>query len=298
MPPHKVTISKYADMIGVYHPWGRKYSATLKKLVEDGIVRQDQVLVCDEAGIEDLMLVHTWSYLESLNEGTLAEEEKIALEIPFDSKVVDFFYSEAEATIQSSRIALEQGVGVHLGGGYHHAFAGMGRGFCMINDVAVASKKLLTEGLAKKVLIVDLDVHQGDGTAKIFESEPRVFTFSMHQRDLFPYPKQKSSLDVELETGCDDKTYLGLLKHSLLPVLDEFKPDFVHYLAGADPYEDDELGGLKLSLEGLKQRDEFVHREIRKERNIPLCLTFAGGYSRKPEDLVLIHNTSCKTIFS
>lgn len=289
-----VVIPKYYKNATGLGSWGNKYEAILKKLLKEHLVDSDDIEYCDVADEEDLNLVHAWKYLQALYNKTLTPEELRALEIPLTDETLNFCLSSVQATIKASQIALARGVGINIGGGWHHAFTAMGTGFCMVNDIAVATRKLLYAKSARKILIIDLDVHQGDGTAKILDRDKtEVFTFSMHQKHQFPYYKQKSSLDVELEDGCDDKTYLRLLQYSLAKIANKFKPDFIFYLAGADTYEDDRLGGLKLSMKGLKKRDEIVFKFTKADNGIPICVTLAGGYANKLKDLVDIH---CATI--
>jgi len=289
-----VTIPRYYKNASSLGLWGAKYEAILNGLLKKQLVSIDDIEYCDVASEEDLNLVHAWKYLQALNEKTLSDEELHALEIPLTEETLKFYLSSVEATIGASRIALDRGVGINIGGGWHHAYTAMGTGFCMLNDVAVAARKLFHAESAKRILIIDLDVHQGDGTAKIFEHEKQIFTFSMHQKHQFPYYKQRSSLDIELEDGCDDRTYLRLLADQL-PIIDsDFKPDFIFYLAGADSYKDDRLGGLKLSMSGLKKRDEMVFKFARIDHKVPICVTLAGGYANKLEELVHIQSTTIR----
>ena len=289
-----ITIPRYYKNASSLGSWGDKYDAILNGLLKKQVISLDDVEYCDVASEEDLYLVHAWKYLQDLNEKNLTREELHVLEIPLTEETLKFYLSSVEATIEASQIALKRGVGINIGGGWHHAYTAMGTGFCMLNDIAVAARKLLYAKSVKRILIIDLDVHQGDGTAKIFENEKHIFTFSMHQKHLFPYRKQRSSLDIELEDGCDDKTYLKLLTDNLPVIANDFKPDFIFYLAGADSYKDDRLGGLSLSMSGLKNRDEIVFKFARIDYKIPICVTLAGGYANKFEDLVHIQYTTIR----
>ncbi len=289
-----ITIPQHYKEVSKLGVWGSKYEAILKALIEKHVIGDNNVKYCDIANEDDLNHVHALQYLRSLENKTLTREELHTLEIPLTEETYNFCLSSVQATIEASRIALKHGVGINIGGGWHHAFTARGTGFCMLNDIAVAVRKLIYAKLAKRILIIDLDVHQGDGTAKIFEHEKQVFTFSMHQMDNFPYEKQRSSLDVELKDDCDDKTYLGLLSDHLLKIAGNFKSDFIFYIAGADCYEDDRLGGLRLSMDGLKKRDETVFRFARIDNKIPVCVTLGGGYANKFEDLVHIHETTVR----
>jgi acetoin utilization deacetylase AcuC-like enzyme len=183
-------------------------------------------------------------------------------------------------------------VGIHLGGGWHHAFPDHGEGFCVLNDMACAIRTLQTTGI-QRILIVDCDLHQGNGNAYIFRNDPKVFTFSIHQQHLYPLAKPKSDLDIGLEAGISDEKYLNLLESNVPQILENFKPEFILYQAGADPYKDDRLGNLNLSIEGLNQRDEFI-RDLAIKQDIPLALTLGGGYAYKLEDTVQIHFNTVK----
>jgi acetoin utilization deacetylase AcuC-like enzyme len=191
-------------------------------------------------------------------------------------------------TLITARSALEDGVAVHLGGGFHHAYAGHGEGFCLYNDIAVAVRALRAEGVVKRVAVIDLDVHHGNGTAVIFAEDDDVLTFSMHQQNNYPLVKPPSDLDVGLQDGTEDGQYLDLLERALADVLGEPAPEFIVYLAGADPYEHDQLGGLSLTLEGLRRRDRMV-LERAVERRIPIAVLMAGGYAYELDDTVSIH---------
>ncbi|MDD5084620.1 MAG: histone deacetylase [Candidatus Omnitrophica bacterium] len=245
------------------------------------------------ASREDILLVHSPKFIDKLERGSLSWDEIFTLELPFQPEVYRFFLLTVGGTILASEIAVENGIGIHLGGGFHHAFPDHGEGFCLLNDVAVAVAKLLKEGKKKRILIVDLDLHQGNGTAYIFRDEPQVFTFSMHEEENYPAHKPPGKLDVGLRGGTDDKEYCGLLKKSLGEIEKQFTPDMIFYLAGADPYKDDQLGRLDLSIEGLRQRDGIV-RDFAKRLNTPVCVTLAGGYARNVEDTVTIHFNTAK----
>jgi acetoin utilization deacetylase AcuC-like enzyme len=223
-----------------------------------------------------------------MREGTLAADEVAQLELPWSSEMVDAFRLMVGGTIQAARIACGSvpAVCCHIGGGLHHAFPNHGEGFCPFNDVAVAIRDLQSRGL-ERAAIVDLDVHHGNGTSFVFESDPRVFTFSMHQQHNYPMWKPKGSLDIGLPDGAGDSRFLRELEHAL-PAVMASDPQCVFYLAGADPYEDDQLGGLRLTRDGLRQRDRMVIQTATAAR-VPLVITLAGGYARHVEDTVAIH---------
>ena len=258
---------------------------------------------------EELALVHTAEYLEKLRSGTMTREDIAQLELPWSPEMVDGFRLMAGGTILAARLAagclpqrsqssqkpfsnlphlanVAVGTAIHIGGGFHHAFPNHGEGFCPLHDVAVAVRVLQSHGIERHA-IVDLDVHHGNGTAFIFESDPRVFTFSMHQQHNYPMWKPRSSLDIGLPDGVHDGTYLKELERALPRVL-AHDPQCVFYLAGADPYEDDQLGGLRLTKDGLRARDRMVIEAVRT-LNVPLVITLAGGYARRVDDTVAIH---------
>jgi acetoin utilization deacetylase AcuC-like enzyme len=249
----------------------------------------------------ELALVHTAEYLGKMRDGTLGDTEVDQLELPWSSEMVEGFRLMVGGTIQAgliacgippndrrggSRTAPTPGVVCHVGGGLHHAFPNHGEGFCPFNDVAVAARVLQERGLAR-IAIVDLDVHHGNGTAFIFESDPRVFTLSMHQQHNYPLWKPRSTLDVGLPDGAHDATYLRELERAL-PQAMAHRPQCVFFLAGADPFEDDQLGGLRLTRDGLRRRDRMVIETVRAA-GVPLVVTLAGGYARRLEDTVAIH---------
>jgi acetoin utilization deacetylase AcuC-like enzyme len=200
-----------------------------------------------------------------------------------------------QGTLEAARDALAGGAGVNLAGGTHHAFPDHGEGFCVFNDVAVAIRVLQREGAIRRAAIVDLDVHQGNGTAAIFAGDPDVGTFSMHGANNYPFRKEQSRLDVELEDGCDDAGYLARLERHLEPVLSDPRPDLVVYIAGADPYAEDRLGRLRLSIEGLARRDRMVFAACRR-RSLPVAVVLGGGYARDLADVVTIHANTVRLL--
>jgi acetoin utilization deacetylase AcuC-like enzyme len=249
------------------------------------------------ASWEQLGAVHTPEYLRKLQTGDFDLNELAQLEIPWSPAVVEGFRLMTGGTIEASRLVVESAsehgspVGrrraFHIGGGFHHAFGNHGEGFCLFNDVAVAIKLLLAEKSIERAAVIDLDVHQGNGTAFIFENEPRVFTFSMHQQNNYPVHKPCGTLDIGLLDNANDTVYLERLRNAL-PRVVEHAPEIAFYLAGADPYEDDQLGGLSLTKAGLRERDRLV-MEACATAAIPLVVVLAGGYARRLEDTVDIH---------
>lgn len=243
---------------------------------------------------EDILLTHEKEYLNKLMHGTLSRDEILRMELPFSNDMVKASILCCGGTILSTQIALNDSLGIHIGGGFHHAFPDHGEGFCVLNDVAVAVKRLVKYGPVEKVLIVDCDLHQGNGTAAIFAGDKSVFTFSIHQENNYPFVKVPSNLDIGLEDGAGDDEYLSALSENIPAIIKDFKPEFIMYVAGADPYKEDRLGGLKLTKDGLRQRDEFVFGQA-KAASIPIAVVLAGGYAFHESDTVDIH---CNTIKS
>jgi acetoin utilization deacetylase AcuC-like enzyme len=239
-----------------------------------------------------VLRVHTPQYVEKIRAGTLSAAERMRLEVPFTDGLREAMWLCAGGTLLTARQALEHGVAVHLGGGFHHAFAGHGEGFCLINDVAIAVRALQDEGGVRRSVIVDLDVHQGNGTASIFAGDAEVFTFSMHQENNYPARKPASDLDIGLPDRTGDAAYLALLEENLPRILQTHRPQLAFYLAGADPWEGDQLGGLALTRAGLRQRDDTVLR-LTGEAGVPVAIVLAGGYAHSPDDTVEIH---CNTV--
>jgi acetoin utilization deacetylase AcuC-like enzyme len=245
----------------------------------------------DPAPWDLLALVHTEEYLEKARTGTFSLEETAQLEIPWAPEIVEGFRLMTGGTLLAADDALGQArVGLHVGGGFHHAFANHGEGFCLFNDVAVSIRTLQRDRRITRAAIVDCDVHHGNGTALIFDQDPTVFTFSIHQQHNYPAFKPRSSLDVGVEDRMQNVEYLTKVRQALPRVLAS-RPDVVYYLAGADPYEDDQLGGLALTKEGLRERDRLVLQACRDAR-VPVVVTLAGGYARRLEDTVAIHRAT------
>ena len=264
-----------------------KYSRVHQHLRDRCTVPDDVFVSPTPAAWADLARVHTATYLRKLRYGELSLTEAARLEIPQSSATTEGFRLMTGGTVTAARHAIEGGGAVHLGGGFHHAFADHGEGFCMFNDVALAIRLLMDEGLVKRVAVVDCDVHHGNGTAKIFEADPAVFTFSMHQDNNYPMEKPAGTLDVPLADATDDREYLARLSVSL-PAVTAHCPDLMVYLAGADPYERDQLGGLALTKEGLRARDRMVLAAACRT-GVPVVVTLAGGYAHDLADTVDIH---------
>jgi len=246
------------------------------------------------ASWDDLALVHTPEYLGKLRENTLSAADLATLELPWTPELADAFRLMVGGTCDAARAALDEGVAAHAGGGLHHAFANHGEGFCPLNDVAVAVRVLQRERRIRRASIVDCDVHHGNGTSMIFEREPDVFTFSIHQQRNYPLFKPRSDLDIGLEDGAGDARYLDALRGAL-PAIVERTPELIVYLAGADPFEGDRLGGLSLTKAGLAQRDELVIQAARTA-GIPIVVVLAGGYAADVHDTVDIHVATFRTL--
>lgn len=281
----------YAD-IGEGHVFPiRKFELVRDRLLAEGTLAPSEIVEPRPAEIEDVLLVHTEDYVTRLRAGALTPREIRRLGLPWSKALVRRSFLAAGGTLSAARAALGAGVASNLAGGTHHAFPDHGEGFCVLNDVAIAIRVLARERLITRAAVVDCDVHQGNGTASIFESDPSVFTFSMHGAKNYPLFKTRSSLDVELADGTGDEEYLETLARNL-PRVFEHRPDIVFYLGGADPFEGDKLGRLSLSVAGLRERDETVLRTCR-ETGTPVATVMSGGYAADINDTVEIH---CNTI--
>jgi acetoin utilization deacetylase AcuC-like enzyme len=317
MLPFKLVYSeKYFLPIGEHVFRADKYRLIRELLLQEHVADETDFIVPEPASEDDLLLVHSPLYVNKLMEGGLSAREELEMEIPYSPEVVDAFLLHTGGSILAAERALQDGVCINIGGGFHHAFPEHGEGFCMINDFAVAIRAMQKRGLIGRAMTVDCDVHQGNGTAVIFHraahkpnnlpsgsaaelgtlplanlSEARskdVFTISLHQENNYPYVKPASSIDVNLRDGCGDAEYLAWLDNALSSALRQFDPELICYVAGADPFREDQLGGLDLSIEGLERRDELVFRAARA-RDIPVMVTYAGGYARRIADTVAIH---------
>jgi len=325
MLPFKLIYSNgYYLPIGAHLFPAEKYRLVHDRLLASGVAEATDFLEPEPATDQDILLVHTPEYANKLRTGTLSPREEMELEVPYSQDLVAAFWLAAGGSILATRQALTARVSINIGGGFHHAFPDHGEGFCMIHDVAVAIRRMQRDGKIRTAMTVDCDVHHGNGTAAIFagtrtRSEPLpsvstsplsqarsketkmrgthagdVFTISLHQHNNYPAVKPPSSIDVDLPDGVGDNDYLAWLDNALSSGLRQFEPDLLCYIAGADPYREDQLGGLSLTLEGLKRRDELVFR-VARARDIPVMVTYAGGYARDVEDTVTIH---CNTVIA
>lgn len=290
----KLVYSKdYAVDIGRHVFPTLKYNLIRERLLKETAWRGVLEFVAPRpASDEEMLLVHDRGYLDKLRHGTLTKEEIFRLELPYSKELFHAAVLCCGGTILASETAFRQKIGIHIGGGFHHAFPDHGEGFCVLNDIAVAIRSIARKELAKKALVIDCDLHHGNGTAAIFQKDPGVFTFSMHQENNYPFIKPGSSLDIGLRDRAGDKEYLDALYKNIPKIISDFKPEFIMYVAGADPYKDDKIGGLSLSKEGLKARDRFVFGQAHNY-GITIAVVLAGGYAEREEDTVDIH---CNTI--
>jgi acetoin utilization deacetylase AcuC-like enzyme len=327
MLPFKLIYSEdYYLPIGAHVFPAEKYRRVHDQLLAAAVAEPSDFVTPQPASDQDILLVHTPQYVQKLKTGTLSPREEMQMEIPYSPQLVRAFWLAAGGSILAAQHALKDRVAFNIGGGFHHAFPDHGEGFCMIHDVAVAIRRMQRDGQIRTAMTVDCDVHHGNGTAAIFAG-PRtpgdplpstagstlgseagashlgkvghahageVFTISLHQHNNYPAWKPPSSIDVDLPDGVGDQDYLAWLDNALSSALRQFEPELICYIAGADPYREDQLGGLALTLHGLKRRDELVFR-VAKARNIPVMVTYAGGYARKVEDTVTIH---CNTVMA
>jgi acetoin utilization deacetylase AcuC-like enzyme len=323
MLPFKLVYSDdYYLPIGAHVFPAEKYRRIRNRLLENGVAELADFATPQSASDQDVLLVHAPQYVHKLKTGSLSAREELEMEIPYSPELVRAFWLAAGGSILAADHALKDRVAFNIGGGFHHAFPDHGEGFCMIHDVAIAIRRMQRDDKITRAMTVDCDVHQGNGTAVIFSgtrhpsaplpstsastlspSAPArirnapardVFTISLHQHDNYPAWKPPSSIDVDLPDGIGDDDYLAWLDNALSSGLRQFEPELICYVAGADPYREDQLGGLSLTIEGLKRRDDLVFR-VARTRGIPVMVTFAGGYARRVEDTVTIH---CNTVMA
>lgn len=328
MLPFKLVYSDdYYLPIGAHVFPAEKYRLIHKRLLESGLAEPSDFVAPQPAADEDILLVHTREYVRKLKTGTLTPMEELQMEVPYSPELVKAFWLAAGGSILAADLALRSGLAFNVGGGFHHAFPDHGEGFCVVHDVAVAIKRMHQEGKLTRAMTVDVDVHNGNGTAAIFPprnitggrlpsaggirhdlrrsasdlemlgasgGELEVFTISLHQAHNYPAYKPPSSIDVHLPDATNDEEYLGWLEQSLSSGFRYFTPELLCYIAGADPYKEDQLGGLALTIDGLKKRDELVFN-VAKAKNVPVMVTFAGGYARRVEDTIAIH---CNTVIA
>ena len=266
----------------------KKYKWLHDRLLRTKFAEEGDFVAPPPATDEDVLLVHAPEWVAKLRSGTLSYHEILQLEIPYSRQMVEAFWLAAGGTILAARSALERGLAFNVGGGFHHAFPAHGEGFCAINDIAIAVRRLQRDGAIQRAMVVDCDVHHGNGTAAIFSGDQSVFTLSIHQFNNYPSEKPLSSLDIHLADGIGDAEYLHRLGNGYRAALSMFRPQLVMYVAGADPYYEDQLGGLSLTFDGLRERDRLVIWTALSHK-IPVAIVLAGGYALNVEDTITIH---------
>jgi acetoin utilization deacetylase AcuC-like enzyme len=259
-----------------------------ERLIAEKIATREDFVQPKPASDQDILRVHTPEWVRKLKTGTLSASEVMLLEIPYSRELVEAVWLGAGGSILAAQSALRDGFGANLGGGFHHAYPDHGEGFCAIHDVAVAIRRLQADGAIRKAIVVDTDVHHGNGTAAIFRNDPSVFTISIHQENNYPAHKPPSTVDLNMADRVDDDEYLAALLPVVQAALDDFRPELLFYVGGADPFCEDQLGGLSLTKNGLKERDRRVFEEARR-RGVPVATALAGGYAKHVEDTVRIH---------
>lgn len=289
MLPFKLIYHDGYDLrLGAHVFPSQKFRLIHDRLLETGIAAPEDFLAPARATDEDILRVHSQDYVYKLKHGSLSHEEILRMEIPYSKELIEACWLAAGGSILAAKRALEDGYAANIGGGFHHAYPDHGEGFCVIHDVAVAIRRLQFDGSIERAMVIDTDVHHGNGTAAIFGGDGTVFTLSIHQENNYPYPKPPSNIDINLPNGVGDDEYLALLEKHLVKAFHDFSPQLVFYIAGADPYREDQLGGLALTIDGLARRDALVYDYARRN-NAPVASTLAGGYARTLADTVSIH---------
>lgn len=283
----------YSDLFDFPLPDGhrfpkQKYSLIRSRVIEEGLISPQDLHIPNPATDEEILLVHTPEYLEKVKTGEMTDKEIRRLGLPWSPQLVQRALRTTGGTIEACRAALNDGIAINLSGGTHHAFADHAEGFCLLNDIAVSARVLQFEKLVQRIVIIDCDVHQGNGTASIFSRDPNVFTFSIHGEYNFPLRKEKSDLDIELKDNTKDDTYLDALRLGVQDALEYSQAEMAIYVSGADAFFDDQLGRLSLSKSGLAQRDHIIYNQCRKA-GLPIAVVMAGGYARNVDDTVDIH---------
>ncbi|MFY9804320.1 MAG: histone deacetylase [Candidatus Acidiferrales bacterium] len=289
MLPFKLIYDHGYDLhLGAHVFPSQKYRMVRDKLLKDGIADAGDFLAPAAATDADILRVHSAEYVRKLKTGSLSYAEVLQLEVPYSQELIEACWLAAGGSIRAGERALQDGYAANIGGGFHHAYPDHGEGFCVIHYVAVAIQRLRYDQMLVRAMVVDTDVHQGNGTAAIFSGDGDVFTLSIHQQNNYPFVKPPSTIDINLPDGVGDDDYLAILEKNLNQAFTDFGPQIVFYVAGADPYFEDQLGGLALTMRGLAQRDALVIDYARRN-NCPVAITLAGGYARRVEDTVAIH---------
>jgi acetoin utilization deacetylase AcuC-like enzyme len=293
LPFRLVYHPRYNMNIGDHVFPAHKYRLLRDRLLRTGFAAEEDFVAPEPATDDDILLVHDPAWVAKLRNGTLSYQEILRLEIPYSQHTIEAFWAATGGTILASRLALTSRIGFNVGGGFHHAFGDHGEGFCAVNDIAVAIRRLQKDGAIRRAMVVDCDLHHGNGTAGVFADDPSVFTLSIHQANNYPSEKPLSSLDIHLPDGTGDQNYLERLQNGLSAALAMFRPDLILYVAGADPFCEDQLGGLLLTFEGLMARDRLVLGRALRER-IPVAVVLAGGYAASVEDTITIHANTAR----
>jgi len=289
MLPYRLVYHEQYDLhLGEHVFPSKKYKWLHDRLLSTRFAEAADFTTPEPATDDDVLLVHSRDWVAKLRSGTLSYHDILQLEIPYSRQMVEAFWLAAGGTILAGRLAMQAGVGFNTGGGFHHAYPEHGEGFCAINDIAIAVRRLQRDGVIKRAMVVDCDVHHGNGTAAIFSGDPSVFTLSIHQFNNYPSVKPLSSLDIHLADGIGDAEYIHRLGNGYRAALTMFQPDLVLYVAGADPYREDQLGGLSLTFDGLRERDHLVLWTALSHQ-IPVAIVLAGGYAMSVEDTITIH---------
>ncbi|PWU00216.1 MAG: histone deacetylase [Terriglobia bacterium] len=293
LPFRLVYHPRYDLNLGAHVFPSQKFRLLRDRLLATRFCAETDFIEPEPATDADILLAHDAAWVMKLRNGTLSYQEILRLEIPYSRQTIEAFWAAAGGTILAARIALESRFAFNAGGGFHHGFAAHGEGFCAINDIAVAVRRLQKDNAIRRAMIVDCDVHHGNGTAALFAGDPSVFTLSIHQYNNYPTEKPLSSLDIHLADGTQDREYLDRLQNGIAAALSMFRPDLIIYVAGADPYCEDQLGGLSLTFQGLMERDRLVIGTSLRER-IPIASVLAGGYAVNVEDTITIHANMAK----
>ncbi len=295
--PAVVHVRGYHADIGMHVFPMRKFQLIREEIVRRGLLRDGEIVAPEPATVEQVLRVHDREYVDKLLHGRLSVLEETVLELPYSKQLVDASFLGAGGSILAARLALERGIGINLAGGFHHAFPDHGEGFCVFNDVAIAIRDVQAGRRIRRAAVIDVDVHQGNGTAAIFRDDPTVYTFSIHEEQNYPAVKPPSDRDVGLDSGTGGGPYLAALREYVPEILERHRPELVAYVAGADPYEQDQLGRLLLTRVDLRERDRIVFGACARRR-IPVVAMLAGGYAALLEDTVGIHADMVEEAFA
>jgi acetoin utilization deacetylase AcuC-like enzyme len=288
LPLKLIYDERYDLHLGAHVFPSQKYRMIRNQLIAESVATSADFLAPEPATDEDVLRVHSQEYVHKLKTGTLSYTEILRMEVPYSKELIEACWLAAGGSILAGRRALQDGWAANIGGGFHHAYPDHGEGFCVIHDVAIAIRRLQFDRAIETAMVVDTDVHHGNGTAAIFGGDGTVFTLSIHQENNYPYPKPPSTMDIHLSDGVGDDDYLHILEKHLHDAFRDFSPQVLFYVGGADPYREDQLGGLALTMEGLARRDALVFDYARRHKT-PVAITLAGGYARRVADTVRIH---------